>query len=62
MSLHPLADHDDMLEVLAHLHQDRQGNVVAHFVDASGNKILVRFSQQVALDLYEELGEALSLD
>jgi hypothetical protein len=35
---------------------------VAHFVDATGNRIFIRCSQQEAFDLDEVLGEALPMD
>jgi hypothetical protein len=57
-----LAAHDDLPEVLTHLQQHRQQIVVAHFVDATGNRIFIRCSQQEAFDLDEVLGEALPID
>lgn len=60
MTLHTLADHDETLEVLVHIQQDKRGDIVCHFVDASGDKILVRFNPQAARDLYDELSEVLA--
>ncbi len=60
MSLSTLADHDETLEVLVHIQQDKRGNIVCHFVDASGNKILLRLNPQAAHDLFDELSGVLT--
>jgi hypothetical protein len=62
MPIQTLADHDETLEVLAHLQHDRQGRIVCHFIDASGNKVFVRLNPQAAQDFYDELGELLAGD
>ena len=58
--MHTLKDHDETLEVLVHIQSDKRGNIVCHFVDASDEKILVRFNPQAAQDLCDELSDVLT--
>ena len=58
--MYTLKDHDETLEVLVQIQADKRGNIVCHFVDAAGDKILVRFNPQAAHDLCDELSDVLA--
>ena len=60
--MHTLTDHDETLEVLVHIQTDKRSNIVCHFVDASGNKVLVRINPQAAHDLQDELSDLLAVE
>jgi len=52
---------DETLEVFLHLRPDRAGNLVCHFVDATGTRVMLRVNPQAAQDLREELGNVAAL-
>ncbi|MGE0373491.1 MAG: hypothetical protein AB7Q01_16650 [Gammaproteobacteria bacterium] len=62
MPLPTLSSHDETLEVLAYIQRGKEGDVICHFVDASGNKVRLRLNPQVAHDLQDELADLLSAD
>lgn len=53
---------DETLEVFLHLRPDRSGNLVCHFVDATGTRVMLRVNPQAAQDLREELGNLAALE
>lgn len=52
---------DETLEVFLHVRPDRVGNLVCHFVDATGARVMLRVNPQAAQDLREELGNMAAL-
>lgn len=59
MNRSTLAEYDEPLEVLVYVREDARANLACHFVDTSGNRILLRLNPLAARDLVDELNDML---